>query len=110
MKKVKGFRLSDDVLKEIERIAKEKGMTQTQIIEKAIKCLIENERKDNKELELLQEQNKNMQIALNSLKIALESKEEVINEKERLLKEREERIKELQERLKAKNKPFWKFW
>ena len=110
MKKVKGFRLSDDVLKMIEEIAEKEGITQTEIIERAVKCLVESQKKNGKELELLQEQNKNMQMALSSLKIALESKENEINTFKLLVNEKEERIKELQERLKEKNKPFWKFW
>lgn len=110
MKKVKGFRLSDDVLKMIEEIAEKEGITQTEIIERAVKCLVENQKKNDVELELLQEQNKNMQIALNSLKITLESKENEINTFKLLIDEKEKRIEELQERLKEKSKPFWKFW
>jgi len=110
MKKVKGFRLSEEVLKDIQEIAKKEGITQTDVIEKAVKSLKENIFRNEKEIQLLEEQNKNLQVALSSVKIALESKENELNAFKLLLDEKDERIKELQERLKEKNKPFWKFW
>ena len=110
MKKLKGFRLSDNVLQTIEQISKNKSITQTDIIERAVKCLKENLSNNDKKLLLLKEQNKQIQIALNILKIALESKENELNAFKMLIEEKDQRIMELQERLKEKSKPFWKFW
>jgi len=110
MKKLKGFRLSEDVLRTIEEISSNQGITQTEVIERAVKNLKENLFKDKKEIQLLEEQNKNLQIALNSMRIALESKESEIETLKLLVKEKDKRIEELQDRIKERNKPFWKFW
>ena len=109
MKKLKGFRLSDDVLQTIEEIANSENIAQTEVIERAIKCLKENLSKNDKQLQLLEEQNKQIQIALNSLKIALESKDNELNAFKMLIKEKDERIKELKGQLQKLSKPFWKF-
>ena len=110
MKKLKGFRLSEDILKTIEEISKQERITQTEVIERAVKSLKERLFKNEKEIQLLEEQNRNLQIALNSMKMALDSKENELNAFKLLIQEKDERIKELQERLKEKTKPFWKFW
>ena len=110
MKKLKGFRLSEDILKTIEEISKQEGITQTEVIERAVRSLKEKLNKNEKEIQLLEEQNRNLQIALNSMKMALDSKESELNTFKLLIQEKDERIKELQNRLKEKSKPFWKFW
>ncbi len=110
MKKLKGFRLSEEVLRDIEELSKREGITQTEVIERAVKNLKEKLFRNDKEIQLLEEQNRNLQLALNSMKIALESKESEIQTFRLLLDEKDKRIEELHERLKEKVKPFWKFW
>ena len=109
LKKLKGFRLSEEVLEMIDHLSKSSGKSQTQIVEEAVKSMFENKGNVDKEIELYKKENEQLKLVLTTFK----QKEEAVN---RLLTEKDERINDLQDIIKTlkeintKKKPFWKFW
>ena len=110
MKKVKSYRLLKETIEAIEKLSKKTGKPQSQIIDEAVKFLIENENKTNNEIELYKKENEQLKMVIKMFQEREKAVEEVKNTYERLINEKDERIKELQERIKEKSKPFWKFW
>jgi len=120
MKKLAGFKLSDKVLQMIDELCEQTGKNKSQIIEEAVKLLYEQKHITEKEIELLERQNFQLQQILNGFNIALKSKDEVIASKDKIIKEKDKLIEEkdklieekerLIKELLKKNKSFWQRW
>jgi len=111
MKKLAGFKLSDEILQMIEELCERTGKNKSQIIEEAVRLLYEQKHITEKEIELLERQNFQLQQILNGFNIALKSKDEVIASKDKIIEEKDKLLEEkerlIQELLK-RDKPFWK--
>lgn len=115
MPKVKGFRLSDDILLKIEKLKElYRVRGDSQLMEMIINDIYEL--KHSKSLvpfEELKKTDKELKMALlklGELQGSLKEQEKVLSEKERLIQEKEKRIQEFEEQLKEKTDKKKGFW
>ena len=121
-KKLVNFRLSPELIEQLEELSTKTGKTKTDLVERALKCLFRQENQIKEEIELYQKENEQLKIALQILKEREESLEELKNTYERFLLEKDKRLDDLQKRIdelkerieelkqKQDKKRFWKFW
>jgi len=115
---LKNFRLSEDTVKELEELAGILGITETEVVSRAIHFLyLQTKGQEStsfsgslvpfSEYQKAQEQLKQALYKLGELQGKLEEKEKVISAKEELIEELRNQLKEL------KTKPakkWWEFW
>ena len=104
------FRLQEDVIKQIEELALKKNISKTEVIRLAIAKLADEEESNTNAIQVIQEQNKQLQIALSTLNKITEEKERLIEEKEKRIQELQKTIDVLQMQYEEKSKTWWKFW
>ena len=121
-KKLVNFRLSPELIEQLEELSTKTGKTKTDLVEQALKCLFRQENQIKEEIELYQKENEQLKIALQILKERELSLEELKNTYERFLLEKDKRLDDLQKRIeelkerieelkqKQGKKRFWKFW
>ncbi len=111
------LKLSKDASELLNNISSETGKTKAAIIEESLSLYYKNINKDlefaNKSLEILEEQNKQLQIALSTLNKITEEKERLIEEKEKRIQDLLKTIDLLEAKYKKfddNNKSWWQFW
>lgn len=104
------FRLQEDVIKQIEEIASKKNISKTEVIRLAVSKLVDEEKSNTNAIQVIQEQNKQLQIALSTLNKITEEKERLIEEKEKRIQDLQKTIDVLQMQYRERNKTWWKFW
>ena len=111
-KKLVNFRLSVKIIDLLNQLSKQTGKSKTQLVEEAILKLANEGKEENKQLDLLEKQNQQLQQALQGFQLALQGKDELLKEKDERIKDLQETIKALRDIQEAKHtkKPFWKFW
>ncbi|WP_460174025.1 ribbon-helix-helix domain-containing protein [Venenivibrio stagnispumantis] len=110
-KRLVNFRLSVELINKLEELSRQTGKNKTELIEEAIKCLIETHSQTDKQIQLLEEQNKQLMNVLKGFQIALQSKDELLEEKDKRIQELKEIVELLkQNQSQEKKKSFWKFW
>lgn len=108
-KRLVNFRLDVELLNKLEELSKQTGKNKTELIEQAIKCLIETHSQTDKQIQLLEEQNKQLMNVLKGFQIALQSKDELLEEKDKRIQELKE-IVELLKQNQNQSRKWWKFW
>ena len=109
------LKLSKDASELLNNISSETGKTKAAIIEESLSLYYKNINKDlefaNKSLEILEEQNKQLQIALSTLNKITEEKERLIEEKEKRIQDLLKTIDLLEIKYKnSESKSWWQFW
>jgi len=117
MKKVKSYRLLEETIEIIEKLSKKTGKPQSQIIDEAVKFLLESENKTSNEIELYKRENEQLKMVIKVFQEREKAIQKVEESYERLVKEKDARIKELQDmidtlkNIQEKNrKRWWNFW
>lgn len=116
MKIARTFKMSQEVIQQLEELSQKTGKSMAQIVEEAITLLYTNENRIKEEIELYKKENEQLKIALKLFRekeIMVEKVEEafklVLEQKDLLIQEKDKRIEELQEQLRSK-KSWWRFW
>lgn len=115
---LKNFRLSGDTVKELEELARIFGITETEVVSRAIHFLyLQTKGQEStsvsgslvtfSEYQKAQEQLKQALYKLGELQGKLEEKEKVISAKEELIEELRSQLKELKTK---PTKKWWEFW
>ncbi|GAB6079018.1 hypothetical protein [Hydrogenobaculum acidophilum] len=136
-KKLKNFKLTDDIIKELQEIASILNITETEVVSRAIHTMylqIKSEEKSTisgaivplSEYQRVRDALDNIILKLGEAQGELNNKDKIIIEKERIIEEKEKQINDKNEIIKAKDetiqslknrlrdymykKPWWKFW
>ena len=104
------FRLEEEVIKQIEEIARNKNISKTEVIRLGVAKLLDEIKSNTDAIQIIQEQNKQLQIALSTLNKVTEEKERLIEEKDKRIKDLQRIIDVLQMQYSKKNKSWWQFW
>jgi len=104
------FRLEEEVINQINEVAAEKNISKTEVVRLAVAKLRSEIESNTNAIQIIQEQNKQLQIALSTLNKISEEKERLIEEKEKRIQDLQKTIDILQKQYNDKNKKWWQFW
>ena len=104
------FRLEEEVIKQIEEIARSKNISKTEVIRLGVAKLLDEIKSNTDAIQIIQEQNKQLQIALSTLNKITEEKERLIEEKDKRIQDLQRIIDVLQMQYSKENKSWWQFW
>lgn len=104
------FRLEEEVIKQIEEIARSKNISKTEVIRLGVAKLLDEIKSNTDAIQIIQEQNKQLQIALSTLNKIAEEKERLIEEKDKRIQDLQKIVDVLQMQYSQKNKSWWQFW
>ncbi len=136
-KKLKNFKLTDDIIKELQEIASILNITETEVVSRAIHTMYLQIKSEEKvtvsgaivplsEYQRIRDALDNILLKLGEVQGELNNKDKIIIEKERIIEEKEKQINDKNEIIQAKDetiqslkiqlkdymykKPWWKFW
>jgi len=104
------FRLEEEVIKQIEEIARSKNISKTEVVRLGVAKLLDEIKSNTDAIQIIQEQNKQLQIALSTLNKITEEKERLIEEKDKRIQDLQRIIDVLQMQYSKENKSWWQFW
>jgi len=104
------FRLEEEIIRQIEELAQSKGISKTEVVRLGISKLLEEKEINTNAIRIIQEQNKQLQMALSTLNKIAEEKERIIREKDERIKDLQKIIDVLQTQYNNRNRSWWQFW